>query len=49
MCVIGKAMPIHKQAEEMPSRRSTEDGMAHKSDRHITARMIRVLSKEKVG
>ncbi|XP_061199668.1 coiled-coil domain-containing protein 83 [Neopsephotus bourkii] len=49
MCVIGKAMPIHKQAEEMPSRRGTEDSMAHKSDRRITARMIRALSKEKVG
>ncbi|XP_030332898.1 coiled-coil domain-containing protein 83 isoform X2 [Strigops habroptila] len=49
MCVIGKAMPIHKQAEEMPSRRDTEDGMGHKSDRHITARMIRALSNEKVG
>ncbi|KFQ55351.1 hypothetical protein N333_01532, partial [Nestor notabilis] len=48
MCVIGKAMPIHKQPEEMPSRRDTEDGMGHKSDRHITARMIRALSKEKV-
>uniref|UniRef100_A0A672UT58 Coiled-coil domain containing 83 n=1 Tax=Strigops habroptila TaxID=2489341 RepID=A0A672UT58_STRHB len=47
MCVIGKAMPIHKQAEEMPSRRDTEDGMGHKSDRHITARMIRALSNEK--
>ncbi|XP_057252745.1 coiled-coil domain-containing protein 83 [Pezoporus wallicus] len=49
MCVIGKAMPIHEQAEEMPSRRGTEDGMGHKSDRRITARMIRALSKEKVG
>ncbi|KAM9565249.1 coiled-coil domain-containing protein 83 [Guaruba guarouba] len=49
MCVFGKAMPIHKQAEEMPSRRGTEDGMCHKSDRRITARMIRALSKEKVG
>ncbi|NXK73195.1 CCD83 protein, partial [Amazona guildingii] len=48
MCVIGKAMPIHKQAEEMPSRTGTEDGMGHKSDRRITARMIRALSKEKV-
>ncbi|XP_005143858.2 coiled-coil domain-containing protein 83 [Melopsittacus undulatus] len=49
MCVIGKAMPIHKQPEEMPSRRGTEDSMGHKSDRRITARMIRALSKEKVG
>ncbi|XP_074996349.1 coiled-coil domain-containing protein 83 [Calonectris borealis] len=49
MCVIGKAMPIHKEPEEMPGSSHTEDGIIGKSDRHITAQMIKALSKEKVG
>lgn len=49
LCVVGKAMPIHEQPEEMPSTSHTEDGVTGKSDRHITARMIRALSEEKVG
>ncbi|KFP52493.1 Coiled-coil domain-containing protein 83, partial [Cathartes aura] len=47
MCVVGRAMPIHKEPEEMPSR-SHKDGIIGKSDRHITAQMIKALSKEKV-
>ncbi|XP_064905881.1 coiled-coil domain-containing protein 83 isoform X2 [Columba livia] len=47
LCVVGKAMPIHEQPEEMPSTSHTEDGVTGKSDRHITARMIRALSEEK--
>ncbi|NXJ93403.1 CCD83 protein, partial [Corythaixoides concolor] len=49
MCVVGRAMPIHKGPEEMPSRSQKEDGIIGKSDRHITAQMIKALSKEKVG
>lgn len=49
MCVVGRAMPIHKEPEEMPSRSHKEDGMIGKSDGHITAQMIKALSKEKVG
>ncbi|XP_065514570.1 coiled-coil domain-containing protein 83 [Caloenas nicobarica] len=49
LCVVGKAMPIHEQPEEMPSESHTEDGITGKSDRHITAWMIRALSEEKVG
>ncbi|KAM6317071.1 coiled-coil domain-containing protein 83 [Aegotheles albertisi] len=48
MCVVGKAMPIHREPEEMPSRSHTEDSTTGKSDRHITARMIRALSKQKL-
>ncbi|NXE74043.1 CCD83 protein, partial [Cochlearius cochlearius] len=47
MCVVGRAMPIHK--EEMPGRSHAEDGIIGKSDRHITAQMIKALPKEKVG
>ncbi|XP_009707225.1 PREDICTED: coiled-coil domain-containing protein 83 [Cariama cristata] len=49
MCVVGRAMPIHKEPEEMPSRSHKEDGIIGKSDGHITAQMIKALSKEKVG
>nr|XP_009670938.1 PREDICTED: coiled-coil domain-containing protein 83 [Struthio camelus australis] len=49
MCVVGRAMPIHKESQEMPSKSHFEDGFISKSDRHITARMIKSLSKEKVG
>ncbi|GAB0180881.1 coiled-coil domain-containing protein 83 [Grus japonensis] len=49
MCVVGRAMPIHKEPEEMPSRSHKEDGMIGKADGHITAQMIKALSKEKVG
>lgn len=38
-------MPIHTEPEEMPSRSSREDS-AGKSDRHITAQMIKALSKK---
>ncbi|XP_071587688.1 coiled-coil domain-containing protein 83 isoform X2 [Heliangelus exortis] len=46
MYVVGRAMPIHEETDDMPSRRYEEDG---KSNRHITARMIRALCEEKVG
>ncbi|NXS66903.1 CCD83 protein, partial [Pandion haliaetus] len=49
MCVVGRAMPIHKEQEEMPSRSHKEDGIIGKSEGHITAQMIKALSKEKVG
>ncbi|XP_062441836.1 coiled-coil domain-containing protein 83 [Rhea pennata] len=49
MCVVGRAMPIHKESQEMPSKSHFEDGFISKSDRHITAQMIKSLSKEKVG
>ncbi|NXN62857.1 CCD83 protein, partial [Himantopus himantopus] len=49
MCVVGRAMPIHKEPEEMPSRSHLEDGIIGKSDGRITAQMIKALSKEKVG
>ncbi|KAM6341543.1 coiled-coil domain-containing protein 83 [Podargus strigoides] len=49
MCVVGRAMPIHKEPEEMPSRSHKEDGTTDKSNRHITARMIKALFKQKVG
>ncbi|XP_040439245.1 coiled-coil domain-containing protein 83 [Falco naumanni] len=49
MCVVGRAMPIHEAPEEMPSRSHKEDGVIGKSDGHITAQMIKALSKEKVG
>ncbi|KFZ69376.1 Coiled-coil domain-containing protein 83, partial [Podiceps cristatus] len=48
MCVVGRAMPIHKEGEETPSGSHKEDGIMGKSDRHITAQMIKALSKEKV-
>ncbi|NXJ34310.1 CCD83 protein, partial [Ciconia maguari] len=48
MCVVGRAMPIHEGSEEMPGRSHIEDGIIGKSDRHITAQMIKALSKEKV-
>ncbi|XP_075280299.1 coiled-coil domain-containing protein 83 isoform X2 [Opisthocomus hoazin] len=48
MCVVGRAMPIHKEPEEMPSRSHKEDGTTGKSEGHITARMIKaLLAKEK--
>uniref|UniRef100_A0A8C4UAI0 Coiled-coil domain containing 83 n=1 Tax=Falco tinnunculus TaxID=100819 RepID=A0A8C4UAI0_FALTI len=43
MCVVGRAMPIHEEPEEMPSRSHTEDGVIGKSDGHITAQMIKAL------
>ncbi|NXW58012.1 CCD83 protein, partial [Eurystomus gularis] len=48
MCVVGRAMPIHKEPEELPRRSHSEDGVVDKSDRHITAQMIKALFKEKV-
>ncbi|KFQ58257.1 Coiled-coil domain-containing protein 83, partial [Pelecanus crispus] len=48
LCVVGRAMPIHKEPEEMPGRSHAEDGIIGKSDRHITAQMIKALSKVKV-
>ncbi|NXH72282.1 CCD83 protein, partial [Hydrobates tethys] len=48
MCVVGRAMPIHEEPEEMPGRSHTEDGIIGKSEGHITAQMIKALSKEKV-
>ncbi|XP_064361252.1 coiled-coil domain-containing protein 83 isoform X2 [Dromaius novaehollandiae] len=47
MCVVGRAMPIHKESQEMPSKNHFEDGFISKSHRHITAQMIKSLSKEK--
>ncbi|NWU51512.1 CCD83 protein, partial [Dromas ardeola] len=49
MCVVGRAMPIHKEPEEMLSRTHIEDGISGKSDSHITAQMIKALTKEKLG
>ncbi|XP_014797030.1 PREDICTED: coiled-coil domain-containing protein 83 isoform X1 [Calidris pugnax] len=49
MCVVGRAMPIHKEPKEMPSRSHIEDGICGKSDQHITAKMIKALSEEEVG
>ncbi|XP_040400357.1 coiled-coil domain-containing protein 83 isoform X2 [Cygnus olor] len=49
MCVVGRAMPIHKEPEETPSKSPTEDGSMGKSNRHITAQMIKDLIKEQVG
>ncbi|KFP74526.1 hypothetical protein N310_11058, partial [Acanthisitta chloris] len=49
MFVVGTAMPIHEKPEEMPSTSHREDDIVDKSDRHITAQMIKNLSKEKVG
>ncbi|XP_021238383.1 coiled-coil domain-containing protein 83 isoform X2 [Numida meleagris] len=49
MCVVGRAMPIHKEPEEMPSKSPPEGNYIGESDRHITPRMIEALSKEKVS
>ncbi|XP_074906265.1 coiled-coil domain-containing protein 83 [Buteo buteo] len=49
MCVVGRAMPIHEEPEGMPNRSHKEDGIIGKSERHITAQMIKALCKEKVG
>ncbi|KAM9388365.1 coiled-coil domain-containing protein 83 [Phaethornis superciliosus] len=46
MYVVGRAMPIHEETEDMPSRSYEEDG---KSNRHITARMIKALCEDEVG
>ncbi|XP_067996402.1 coiled-coil domain-containing protein 83 [Melanerpes formicivorus] len=46
MFVVGKAMPIHKEPEEMP-RIGERDDVAGKPDGHITAQMIRALCQEK--
>ncbi|XP_008494993.2 coiled-coil domain-containing protein 83 [Calypte anna] len=46
MYVVGRTMPIHEETDDMPSRRYEDDG---RSNRHITARMIRALCEEKVG
>ncbi|NXL90303.1 CCD83 protein, partial [Alectura lathami] len=48
MCVVGRAMPIHKAPEEMPSKSHMAGGYIGKSDRHITPQMIKALSKEEV-
>ncbi|NXI46933.1 CCD83 protein, partial [Galbula dea] len=48
LCVVGRAMPIHKELGEMPSRSHAEDGVIAESERHITAQMIKALSKEEV-
>ncbi|KFW91055.1 Coiled-coil domain-containing protein 83, partial [Phalacrocorax carbo] len=48
LCVVGRAMPIHKEPEEMPGGSHTEDGITGKSEGHITAQMIKALSKGKV-
>lgn len=49
MCVVGRAMPIHKEPEETPSKSPPKGDYIGESDRHITAQMIKALSKEKVG
>ncbi|XP_010222165.1 PREDICTED: coiled-coil domain-containing protein 83 [Tinamus guttatus] len=49
MCVVGRAMPIHKESQEMPSKSHFEDGFISKPSKHITAQMIKSLSKEKIG
>ncbi|KAM9246904.1 coiled-coil domain-containing protein 83 [Leptosomus discolor] len=49
MCVVGRAVPLHKEPEEMPSRSHKGDGITGKSDGHITAQMIKALSKQKIG
>ncbi|XP_054020818.1 coiled-coil domain-containing protein 83 [Dryobates pubescens] len=46
MFVVGKAMPIHKEPEEMPSIGERDD-VAGKPDGHITAQMIRALCQRK--
>ncbi|XP_074933516.1 coiled-coil domain-containing protein 83 [Phalacrocorax aristotelis] len=47
LCVVGRAMPIHKEPEEMPGGSHTEDGITGKSEGYITAQMIKALSKGK--
>ncbi|NXV37507.1 CCD83 protein, partial [Rissa tridactyla] len=49
MCVVGRAVPIHKEPAEMPSRTHAEDGISGKSESHITAQMVKALTKEKLG
>ncbi|KAM9245401.1 LOW QUALITY PROTEIN: uncharacterized protein RG961_002073 [Leptosomus discolor] len=49
MCVVGRAVPLHKEPEETPSRSHKGDGITGKSDGHITVQMIKVLSKQKIG
>ncbi|NXT79465.1 CCD83 protein, partial [Zapornia atra] len=48
MCVVGRAMPIHKEPEEMLSGNHKENGISN-SDEHITAQMIKALSRGNVG
>ncbi|KAM8821735.1 coiled-coil domain-containing protein 83 [Eudromia elegans] len=49
MCVVGRAMPIHKESREMPSKSHFEEAFMSNSGKHITAQMIKSLSKEKIG
>ncbi|XP_054078959.1 coiled-coil domain-containing protein 83 [Rissa tridactyla] len=49
MCVVGRAVPIHKEPAEMPSGTHAEDGISGKSESHITAQMVKALTKEKLG
>ncbi|NXW98124.1 CCD83 protein, partial [Larus smithsonianus] len=49
MCVVGRAMPIHEEPAEMPSGTRAEDGISGKSESHITAQMVKALTKEKLG
>ncbi|XP_072217686.1 coiled-coil domain-containing protein 83 [Excalfactoria chinensis] len=48
MCVVGRAMPIHKE-EEMSSKSPLEGDYLGECDRHITPQMIRALSEDKVS
>ncbi|XP_010123115.1 PREDICTED: coiled-coil domain-containing protein 83 [Chlamydotis macqueenii] len=45
MCVVGRAMPIHEEAEEMPGWSRTEGGVTG----NTTAQVIKALPKEEVG
>uniref|UniRef100_G1NQR3 Coiled-coil domain containing 83 n=1 Tax=Meleagris gallopavo TaxID=9103 RepID=G1NQR3_MELGA len=47
ICVIGRAMPIHKEPEETPSKSPPKGDHIGESDKHITPQMIKALSKEK--
>ncbi|XP_069734646.1 coiled-coil domain-containing protein 83 [Phaenicophaeus curvirostris] len=49
LCLIGKAMPVHEEPEELSSTSRREDGIISKSDGHITAQMIKALDKQKFG
>ncbi|XP_063184591.1 coiled-coil domain-containing protein 83 isoform X1 [Chroicocephalus ridibundus] len=49
MCVVGRAMPIHEEPAEMPSGTRAEDGISGKSESHITAQMVKALTKAKLG
>ncbi|XP_048796176.1 coiled-coil domain-containing protein 83 [Lagopus muta] len=49
ICVVGRAMPIHKEPEETPSKSPPEGDYIGGSDRHITPQMIKALSEEKLG